>query len=395
MLPLFCPSLAFSFLVESAVSHFVREMVAGAYWMDDVISCPVHAAIVQINQSLMESTSQGTYELGRKLLLVVDGSVMKNETTWDSDAAFDFAVPTILFAILSFQALVFMFITLFRLHGVRILMAGEYTAEESIALIRERRVSDNTNNLYWVLYFAAEFCLRGLCVVALQVHDMTTAEPARITIFVENLFLGLACLCLAMALNHERIFKIKDYPGARVSDALRRQVTRMNRGSFALFVLYLVADFIVSHLTSDHDTVLNETIFWIYFVFLIILALPYVLAMIWVALHDAEVEPRFVSKVVLFIGVTLHTLVMLPPEFWNKHVLKGFVKEHPCPAKYLSVYNFVLIGQFIGMSLVFAFVWLEHKRNALIEIDNHYSRVSQSLNSEHAIMSMSTQRSIM
>ncbi|CUE97792.1 transmembrane protein, putative [Bodo saltans] len=240
-------------------------------------------------------------------------------------------------------------------------------AEESP--VQVRIVTKSTDNTVWAFYFGSVVVLRliatGTLVFAANYSGDNHEEALRISLLVQRVVHGVSCVWLAVALNIQRLYRVKDHKNAKANQALLRQATFINRFCFATFLIFSVGDFITSH-TVSATSAAADALFWVSVGSLLLLAIPTILSTFWVVLHESQMQPTRLAKCMLTLGVLMHTIVELPPAFWNDHLLESFVDRTPCPLTYLSFYDMILVGQCITAGLLFAFVLLEHRRTSTI-----------------------------
>jgi hypothetical protein len=240
---------------------------------------------------------------------------------------------------------------------------------EEAGPIRIRLVTKSTDNTVWAFYFGSVVLLRliatGTLVFAANYSDDGHEEALRIALLVQRVVHGVSCVWLAVALNIQRLYRVKDHKNAKANQALLRQATFINRFCFVTFLLFSVGDFITSHIVSAASAA-ADALFWVSIGALLLLAVPTVLSTFWVVLHESQMQPTRLAKSMLILGVVMHTVVELPPAFWNDHLLASFVDSNPCPLTYLSFYDMILVGQCVTAALLFAFVVLEHRRTSTI-----------------------------
>jgi hypothetical protein len=292
------------------------------------------------------------------------------------DELFPFASTSILFGILTVLCLVLGVMILMCFHGLETMEAR--THDPARPLIK-KTVTSTTNNIQWALQFFANAAGSMLSLLCLQVPTLSKDnEKSKITVLVQNLFHGVSCVYLAVALNYQRTERVKDYKDAKPHPKLKQQAKFLNRTTFGIFVLFMVGEFAASHVVHDGTTMAN-VLFWVYITMFGIMAVPPLLAATWVLFHEAEVQPTLFAKRLIMIAMILHFFLVFPATLWNRHLLEGFVRRHPCPMRFLSFYDMILLAHLPLHIMIFAFVVIEHRRNSLLGQMSHYQDVCERL----------------
>ena len=331
-------------------------------WAFDVVRCPSVNVTTHENSTLF---LDGPADLASRL-----GELLSSSEFTSTDV-FPFASTTILYGCVALTSLIYVLYIRLRSHGIIILTAGSRGTS-----VHTRRVSPATANLHWGAYFAFTWLNRSLSAAALHVHRLDNAEAARVVTFVERFCLGASSLCLALALNHQRIYRARDFRAA-ASPRLVEQVRQMNLLCAILFAISVLSVFIADHIAFPVSLTLGSAMYWVFISALILFLIPTTVAVLWVVLHEAEIQPSRVAKLLISIGVALRSVTTFPPGFWNEHVLSGYVSSNPCPLVYLSVYDVIVVIELIADAVLFIFAITEHRRNALIEYEEHYRRTSE------------------
>lgn len=297
----------------------------------------------------------------------------------DYDSGFVFASTTVILGIVAFECALFALHIVWKMQGVRELIATEDDDTEPLEI---RRMDPSTDNTWWITFFFAAFLQHIFGCISLQLHPRISIEAVRGIVTAHRVFIGAECLLLTMALNHQRVHRTTDQQGGIVSKTLQRQVVLMNKISGVIFVVFIASDFIASHLIFGDDKKSLQGLFWMYIVMLFALSVPMWLCTIWVCFHRAEVEPSANAKRIMFVGSMTHFLFMMPASFWNAHVLKHWVRETPCPLHVMSFYDLVLICNVFGKLCFFIFAKLEYNRNRLLRVTEQFREYSTSLNTD-------------
>ena len=328
-------------------------------FLDDVVRCP------QVDNS----TGHSNY----------------NRLGYDQ-SHFRYPSTTVGYCTRALQSIIFAIIVFANYDGVFMYSVKEKGTSESDGLImqKKRKRVPCTDFRAWSGYFLATFVQFLSATIILQVPWFAeTPEAMRIGTLVVRLALGMSCVLLTQALIHQRVYRTQDYRASGINTARIRQGRIVLRVCVSLYLVYVAGEFIASHVIST-DSMATQVLFWCYIAALILINIPAVLATVWVCFHQAQIQPSALAKVIALIGVLIHFISMPPPSFWNLHLWPGYLNRDPCPLKYLSLFDLVIITTFVGALFFFVFVILEHKRNILLMLDDEFQRYAENITADAA-----------
>lgn len=316
------------------------------------------------------------------------GGSSSSSSSSDSGELFPYASSSILFCIIAFLCTVYFILIVWKYHGYYVQRVREapspssYTSSsvnhssaprsngsdyDELKIRTIRMLTPATNNLSWLLYFGSNIIHHTIAVVLLQVHALSKYHEGQLILeFGKRLFLGTNCAMLVVALNHQRLYRVKDHRRAKVSPELQRQVRIMNYSCFGSFLIFIAADFVMSHVV-DSDSNAEKALYWVYIAFLCIIALPLIAATLWVVLNQSAVQPTRAAKAMLTLGVIVHLVAMLPPSLWNQYIVSNYVETDPCPfADGNMPFADLMVCLNVGsITLFFVFAVVEHRRARL------------------------------
>jgi hypothetical protein len=340
-------------------------------WTQDLVRCPVDRLLV--NTTTDYSTEKES-ALIRQLLDRLDA-----ESAAGQDAAdFSSSTSSYLTLALATEALIFALVIAWRFHGVGLMEMNPDTRRRQV----RRHYSPITENKMWIAYFAVQFVMHCIAAVAVEVSKWhENLETQRILILLQRVFLGFTSLILVTALNNHRLDKIRDHDHAAASSALKRQAKQMNMAAIGVFFVAIVCYFVSSHAVENEESQATEAMYWVYISALLVITFPPLLATFWISFHDAAMQPSKVAKVALALAVAQRLCTIYPPSLWNQHVLSAWVERSPCPFANgkMSFYDMILVIHLISNGLLLLFVVLEHRRNAMSCLADHYALMSQQL----------------
>ena len=140
----------------------------------------------------------------------------------------------------------------------------------------------------------------------------------------------------------------------------------------------MLGEFAASHVVEGGSK-FSQVLFWVYIAMFGFMAIPPLMAATWVAFHEAEVQPSKFAKRLIIAGVVLHFFVMFPAELWNEYILRSFVQSSPCPLKAFSFFDLILMAHIPVYAMIFSFVVIEHRRNAVLGQTSYYQDACERL----------------
>jgi hypothetical protein len=308
---------------------------------------------------------------------------------WTPHDVFPYATTTIVFLIIFLQAMALLLATRFWHHGVRLLVTKGVLVSpedepsfgnESMALQQyerrcQRKITRTTNNIHWCYFFALQSVYFFIAIADILASRYVGVEVERIMTMFLRLGHGLSSVSLAVALNYQRLYRVKENRRAKLSRQLMGQALWMNRICLGMFLFLLAADFAAVHIISGESSKAAKAMYWLAIFAECTIALPSVIATVWVVFHRAPIEPDRLSKATIFFAVFLRCLVMFPPSLWNDHLLRNVVLETPCPGhSFFSLYDVFEVLHGVALLLIFVFVRREFKRNEIVVVGEHAAR---------------------
>jgi hypothetical protein len=361
---------------------------ASSNYVDGIVACPqlnITWAPWSGNASSIDSPVSAHMQ---QLLAALSSDPSADGPAGEARGPFPFASTSVLYGIFVLETLICVLLIAWRYHGLRLLVAK---GDGSVG--RERCVTPPTDNHYWKIYFSSNFLGHLIALLVLQVPAIqSNAEAMRIMTLLQRCMLGSNCLALAFALNHQRIYRVKEHRKQKsVSPELIRQVTIVNRVCAALFLVFCVTDFVSNHVVDSLSNV-AQYFYWAYVVMLGILNIPVVIAVLWIDCHEAPIQASRFAKALVTLATSIHLVVVLPPTFWSRYafnlnttgpivVPQDSITDSACPMMdgRMSKFDLVVIANICSIAMYFVFVALEHRRNRLIGQTDHYHSISQAL----------------
>lgn len=353
---------------------------------------------IPVNDTISTSVASG-WERWRHLIEATEESASAQgapSSSGDVSEWFPYASSTMLYGVVAVVCCVAAVVVRWRYHGLRLLVGkeGRGTSPEALAR-RQRRLSQPTDFLAWVLYFALDGLGAAMIVVTLQVAALQAGEGGLIVSFFERVLLGGRCMALAVALSQQRLHRVWEHrKHKKVSPRVAEVVRRLSISCVGCFCVISVADFLGGHFVSalSTSTTASSALYWLYISALVIMHVPIVCATVWVVLNRAAIQASLPSKIMLSVAVVVHLLSVWPPSLWNSYIWPGWVAQDPCPLAggRMPAVDVIVAAHAVSMLLFFVFVAVEHRRNRVLGQSEHYAAVCARLDegdTQHPLVS--------